>query len=140
MHVVFLIEVAAERIMSRGSPARLTVLSLIFLISHPVDTLARLDPNVFSTELFRAEVLHKVFTCDETAFFIRIFQQDLIELLDNGLHDFLEASGHRFFLLSIRTDVLAELLINLLYDTTQPILHVLVSELDLLVHLNSLFV
>ena len=126
--------------MSRGSSARLTVLRLIFLISHPVDTLARLDPNVLSTELFRAEVLHEVFACDETAFLIRIFQQDLIELLDNGLHYFLEAGRHRFFFFSIRANVLAELLVNFLNDSCQPIFNVLVSELDLLVHLNSLFV
>ena len=140
MHVVLLVVGATKGIMSRGSSARLAILRLIFLIAHPVDTLTRLHPYVLSTELFCAEVLHEVFACDEPAFLIRILQQDLIELLDNGLHDFLEASGHRFFLLSIRTDVLAELLIDFLYNTSQPVLHVLVSELNLLVHINSLFV
>ena len=118
MHVVLLIEVAAEGIMSRGSSARLSILRLIFLVAHPVDTLARLNPNVLSTELFGAEVLHEVFACDETALFIRIFQQDLIELLDNGLHHFLEAGSHRFFFIRILADVLAELLIDFLYDTS----------------------
>ena len=140
MPAVLLILVAAEGIMSRGSSARLAILRLIFLIPHPIDTLTRLHPNVLCTELFSAEVLHEVFACDETAFFIRVLQQNLIKLLDNGLHHFLEAGGHRFFFLSIRANVLAELLINLLYDTTQPILHVLVSELDLLGHLLCLFV
>ena len=140
MHVVLLVVSATEGIMSRGSSTRLAILRLIFFIPHPVDTLTRLYPNVLSTELFCAEVLHEVFACDEPAFLIRVFQQDLIELLDNGLHDFLEASSHRLLLLSIRSDVLAELLIDFLYNTSQPVFHVLVSELDLLVHLDSLFV
>ena len=118
MHVVLLIEVAAEGIMSRGSSTRLSILRLIFLVAHPVDTLARLNSNVLSTELFGAEVLHEVFACDETALFIRIFQQDLIELLDNGLHHFLEPSSHRFFFIRILADVLAELLIDFFYDTS----------------------
>ena len=140
MHVVLLVEVVTEGVKARGSSPRLAILRLVLLISHPVDALSRLHPYVLSTELFSAEVLHEVFAGDEAALFICVLQQYLIELLDNCLHHFFEASRHRFFFLSIRADVLAELLVNFLYDSSQPILHVLVSELHLLIHLYSLFV
>ena len=94
--------------------------------------------DVLGYELIRSEVIHEVLgSYGEAAFVITIFLKNLVEALYHSLHHFFEASVHRLVLLTVLTDVLAKLLINLSDDTVEPVSHVLVSKFNLLIDLSG---
>ena len=138
MHVVLFVDVVAKGVVLGDSSTRLTVLSLsVVFVSIP---LVRLHTDVLSKELFGSEIVHEVLACDETTLFVSVFEQDLVESLDHGLHDLLEAEVHRLLLLVVRTDILSELLINLFDDPGEPVTHVGVGQFNLLAYLDRFLV
>ena len=110
-------------------------------VAHPiVPALRRLDANVLVEELLRGEIVHEVLRGHKASLLVCILEQDLVEPLDDRLHDLLEPKLHRAVLLLERPDILPELLIDLADHPIQPILHIGVRQLHLLAHLNRLIV
>lgn len=103
-------------------------------------TLGGLHTDILLQEFLSGEILHEVFAGDETTLLIGVFEQDLVQALDDGLHDFLEAEMHRLLLFVVLANVLAKLLVNLLDHTVEPVSHIGVRQFDLLVHLSRLVV
>ena len=135
---IFLVAVPAP-ILS-GDTSLASVLRLGVVLAHSVVALGRLDTDVLVEELFSGEVIHEVLRCDEAALLVCVFEQDLIEALDDRLHDLLEAELHRPILFLEGANVFAELLVDLANHTIQPVLDISVGQLDLLAHLDSLVV
>ena len=139
MHVIIFIMCIAKRIMFGGS-ARLTILSLGVILTHPVMALGGLNTDILAEELISGEIVHEVLAGDEASLLISVFKDDLVKSLENGLHDLLEAEAHSLLFLVVSSNVLTELLIDLLDHAVEPVTHVGVGELDLLVHLSGLLV
>ena len=139
--VVVLVDVVPEGVVARNSGrARLAVLSLVVVLAGAFGTLGGFDADVLVEEFFRGEVVHEVLARDEAALLIGVLEHDLIQSLDQGLQHLLEAEAHRLLLLAVGPNFLPELLVNLLDDSAEPVADVLVSQLDLLVHVRCLLV
>lgn len=136
IHLI-IIHISAESVMA-GDGA--TILSLRIIVATALISCGRLHTDVLDLELFRGELIQEVLLSDETALLVGILKQDLVEPLNDGLHHLLEAEAHGFLILIVRTNVLLELLINLLDDPIEPVTHIRVSQLDFLRHLNGLLV
>ncbi len=93
---------------------------------------SRLNTNVLVQELFSCEVIHEVLGCHVSSLLLGIFGQDLVESLENGLHEAIESVVHGLVLFAESSDLFSELLVNLLNDSVQPVAHVRVSQFDLL--------
>lgn len=126
--------------MPRGLAAWLSILSFGIVITCAVVTGSRLDTDVFVQELFSSKIVHEVFSSDIASLLVSIFEQDLVQTLDDSLHDFLKSEVHRLLLLVVGSNVLAKLLVNFLDDSREPVANIRVSEFDLLVHLSGLLV
>jgi len=124
----------------RGLAAWLSILSFGIVITCAVVTGSRLDTDVFVQELFSSEIVHEVFSSDIASLLVSIFEQDLVQTLDDSLHDFLKSEVHRLLLLVVGSNVFAKLLVNFLDDSREPVANIRVSEFDLLVHLSGLLV
>lgn len=99
-----------------------------------------LNTDVLLLEVFRGKLIQEVLLRDAATLFISILQQNLIEALNDSLHNLLEAETHSLFVLVVGSNVLLELLINLLNDPVEPVAHVSVSKLDLFGHFGILLV
>ena len=127
-------------VLARDASLAASILRLGIVLAHPVVALGRLDADVLLDELLRGKVVHEVLGCHEATLLVCILQQDLVQSLDDRLHDLLKAELHRPIFLLERTNVLAKLLVDLANDPVQPVFHVCVCELDLLAHLDRLVV
>lgn len=99
-----------------------------------------LHPNIFRDELLRGKLVEEVFGSDEASLFVGVLEQDLVETLDDGLHYLLKAEAHRLLFFAVGSDVLPKLLVNLLYDSVQPVAHVRVNQLHFFGHFGCLVV
>lgn len=115
-----------------GTVASLTVALIFTTFSSGLDT------DVLSGVGFLIELVSEVLGHDVTAIFVVFFKNDLLELLADSIHNFVEAEVHR--LVCKLTDLLIELLINLLSDTGGPGSDLVVSKLDFLIDFFSLFI
>lgn len=140
MHVVLLVHVVSKSVVLRHSSARLTVLSLGVVITHTVLSLSRLHTNVLVHELLRGELVHEVLAGDEATLLVGILEDDLVEPLDYGLHNLVEAEVERLLIFAVGSDVLPELLVDFLDDSLEPLADVCIRQLHLLVHFDSLVV
>ena len=136
---VFLVAMPAT-VLSRDASLSSTILRLGIVLTHAIVTLRRFDSDILVEEFFRSEIVHEVLRRDEATLLVRILQQYLIQALDDRLHDFLEAELHRPVLVIEGADVLAKLLVNLADHPVEPVLHICVSQLNLLIHLDGLVV
>jgi len=78
----------------------------------------------------------EVLSHDETTVLVVFFEDYLLELLADGIHDLLEAEGHA--LVGEFTNVLVELFVDFLGDPMRPGGDLVVDQLDLLVYFFSL--
>ena len=130
MHLI-LINIVAESVMTRDSSTA-AILSLGIILSATLVSGGRLNTDVLLLEVFGSKLIQEVLLSDTATFFISVLKKDLIEALDNRLHDLLKAETHGLLILVVGSDILLELLIDLLNDPIQPVAHVGVSQLDLL--------
>ena len=56
--------------------------------------LSRLDSDVLVQEFLCSEIVHEVLRSHETALFIGVLEQDLIQALNDRLHHLLETELH----------------------------------------------
>ena len=136
---VFLVAMPAT-VLSRDASLSSTILRLGIVLTHAIVTLRRFDSDILVEEFFCGKVVHEVLGGHEAALLVRVLQQDLIQALDDRLHDFLEAELHRPVLFIEGADVLAKLLVNLADHPVEPVLHICVGQLNLLIHLDGLVV
>lgn len=130
MHLIF-INIVAESVMTRDSSTA-AILSLGIILSATLVSGGRLNTDVLLLEVFGSKLIQEVLLSDTATFFISVLKKDLIEALDNRLHDLLKAETHGLLILVVGSDILLELLIDLLNDPIQPVANVGVSQLDLL--------
>ena len=130
MHLI-LINIVAESVMTRDSSTT-AILSLGIILSATLVSGGRLNTNVLLLEVFGSKLIQEVLLGDTATLFISVLKKDLIKALDNGLHDLLKAEAHGLLILVVGSDILLELLIDLLNDPIQPVANVGVSQLDLL--------
>ena len=130
MHLI-LINIVAESVMTRDSSTA-AILSLGIILSATLVSGGRLNTDVLLLEVFGSKLIQEVLLSDTATFFISVLKKDLIEALDNRLHDLLKAETHGLLILVVGSDILLELLIDLLNDPIQPVANVGVSQLDLL--------
>ena len=140
MDVVFVVVVVSKGIVARHCSTRLAILCLGIVLALSLNTCGGLHTDILVQELFRGEFVDEVLRGDEAALLVGVFEQDLVQALDDCLHNLLEAETHRLFFLVVGSDVLTELLVNLLDNAAEPFSHVRVSQVHFLAHLDSLVV
>jgi len=123
MHLVF-INIGSERLMARYSAA--TILSLRLVITSTLVSCSRFDTNILDLEFISCKLIQEVLLSYEAAItiFFSVLVLNLVELLDNSLHNLLESEAHSFVVLVVLTNLLVELLVDFLDDTVKPVAHV----------------
>ena len=136
---LILVHVEAESIVTRHRASYITIVGLGLILATLMHG-CRFYTDILIEELFGGELVHEVLGGDDAAVVLLVFQQDLVQSLDDRLHHLLETEGHSLLILVVGADILAKLLIDLLDDPVEPVAHVSVRQLDFLGHLNRLFV
>ena len=75
--------------------------------------------DILRNKVFSCKVIHEVFSGNETPILVVVFfHKDLVELLVDCKHNLFEFKRHRF--ISVSTNILVELLVELLDDARTP--------------------
>ena len=134
--LIVIIDVITEDILSRCTYTTILCLCII-CISQEI--LSWLHTDILVQEFLSRILIHEVTGIDKSSLFLLFLHEDLLELLDNGFLDFLEFKLHSLVHRALGYSLI-ELLINLRDDPMQPVVHLIKSELHLLVHINYLLI